>query len=117
MAPVSYCPDVVRAQCYYRVELVVCSWNVRTWNHLPTCTVPVLDKGLRQFVDIRKAAYSPHIVRRVRRHCVKRVKPKRAGAGAGNDAPSCAIPVQDQRGLVETDAAGRVAYGPYVRRG
>jgi hypothetical protein len=44
IAPVFHCPHVVRTERHNGVELVVRSWHIRAWNHLPTRTVPVLDE-------------------------------------------------------------------------
>jgi hypothetical protein len=80
MAPVAHRPDVVWAERDDAVEFVERSCHVRTGNHAPTRTIPVLDEGLSEFTSIRIAAHGPNIIRRSGVHCVQGVEPARAGA-------------------------------------
>src|SRR5438876_565668 len=80
----------------------------------PTAAVPMLLQGLVSAVTgVAIVTHGPHIVGRHRRHSIEIVA-MRAGAGAGHDAPTAAVPMLHQRLVTAAAAFAIVTHGPHI---
>ena len=106
------CPDVVARDGRQTGHLIVIHSTIGAGDNLPTRAIPVLDQCLLETATVYIPSHRPDVVERDRYNIANTVV-TRPDIGAGDNLPTRAIPVLDQR-LIETATVMVVSHRPDV---
>ncbi len=89
--------------------------DIWAWDNAPPRAVPVLDQSALYVAVVSGGTHGPNVTRRDSCHAVKEVV-MRSDIWAWDNAPSCAVPVLDQR-LEHTIVTHGGSHRPDIIRG